>query len=80
MLLKVEHAWKSGLTVGNSPMSKECAWNKYGPKKKGVEPKRIIEMKWKKPQCSNKGMLIASGLVSDYSVFGRNDVTRFWKG
>ena len=25
----MEHAWKSGLTLGNSPTSK-VAWNKYG--------------------------------------------------
>ena len=58
VLFKVEHAWKSGLTLGNSPTSKECAWNKYGANKKGVEPKRISEMKWKKPHHSKKGMLI----------------------
>ena len=56
VLFKVEHAWKSGLTLGNSPTSKECAWNKYGANKKGVEPKRISEMKWKKPHHSKKGM------------------------
>ena len=60
--LKVEHAWKSGLTLGNSPTSK-VAWNKYGTNKKGVEPKRISEMKWKKPHHSKKGMQIISVLV-----------------
>ena len=33
-----------------------AAWNKYGANKKGVEPKRISEMKWKKPHHSKKGM------------------------
>ena len=34
-LSKVEHALKNGLTLANSPTSRECVWNKYGAKKKG---------------------------------------------
>ena len=30
VLFKVEHPWKNGLTLGNSPTSRECAWNRYG--------------------------------------------------
>ena len=33
-LPKVEHALKNGLTLANSPKSRECVWNKYGAKKK----------------------------------------------
>ena len=74
VLFKVEHAWKSGLTLGNSPTSKECAWNKYGANKKGVEPKRISEMKWKKPHHSKKGMQIISVLVYVW-LFAQTGVT-----
>ena len=74
VLFKVEHAWKSGLTLGNSPTSKECAWNKYGANKKGVEPKRIREMEWKKPHHSKKGMQIISVLVYVW-LFAQTGVT-----
>ena len=74
VLLKVEHAWKSDLTLGNSPTLKECAWNKYGANKKGVEPKRISEMKWKKPHHSKKGMQIISVLVYVW-LFAQTGVT-----
>ena len=48
--------------------------NKYGANKKGVEPKRISEMKWKKPHRSKKGMLIMSVLVCVW-LFAQTGVT-----
>lgn len=54
VLFKVEHALKNGLTLEISPTSKQCVWNNYG-KRRAVEPKRIMEMKWKKPHYSKKG-------------------------
>lgn len=52
----MEYVWKSGLIFGNLLILKECVWNKYGVNKKGVELKRISEMKWKKFYYSKKGM------------------------
>ena len=49
VLFKVEHAWKSGWTLGASSTSSECKWNKYGANKTVIQPKRIAEMAWKKP-------------------------------
>ena len=78
VLLKVEHAWKSDLTLGNSPTLTECAWNKYGANKKGVEPKRIREMKWEKPHHSKKGIQIISVLVYVW-LFAQTGVTRGYR-
>ena len=55
-LSKVEHALKNGLTLANSPTSRECVWNKYGAKKKAWNPRGSV--KWKKPHHSKKGKYI----------------------
>ena len=71
---------KNSLTLANSPTSRECVWNKYGAKKKGVEPKRISEMKWKKPHHSKKGKNImkcfGSSLILSLQTSVKNKQTK----
>lgn len=47
----------NGLTLGESPTSRECAWNQYGANKK-ILPKEVAKMKWKKPHYHKKGTVM----------------------
>lgn len=53
VLFKVEYAWTNGFVIKESPTSLECQWNNYGKKRK-IEPKRVCEMRLRKPKYKKK--------------------------